>query len=230
MLEVEGQVAGIIGGIYSEQIIGGRPERFCNITSWAVREDQRSQSTRLLMHLASQKEFHFTNFSPIPVVEKALQFLKFSVLDEQYAVIPNRPWPVMPAGVSIGADLRNLDTAAARVYQDHCDVAGLTHLAIREPGRCAYVALRRAKVKGLPAFEIMHASDVDLLDRRLEALGAWLALRRGAAALKSDRRFLARAHRPLWLRPLGVRKYFKSPTLMPSQISNLYSELITLAN
>ena len=42
MRDKNGRIVGGIGAIYAERTIRGRPERFCNITSWCVLEPYRS--------------------------------------------------------------------------------------------------------------------------------------------------------------------------------------------
>jgi hypothetical protein len=233
MLLDEGAIVGVIGGIYSEQPIHRKIERFCNITSWCVRESHRSHSNRLLMACVAQKGFHFTNFSPAPVVEKTLQFFKFSLLDERYAVIGNIPWvpgwPHVRVASRIERWLDALEPSAAQTWRDHKSAAHLIHALIRESNRYCYVALRRDVVKGMPSGRVMYASDLDLFNRRLTNLGSYLLRASGMATLKVDERFLA--HKPpfAWLRPFGARQYFKSETLSGPDINNLYSELVMLA-
>ena len=67
-----GRMVGGIGAIYAERIIRGRPERFCNITSWCVLDEYRSHSMRLAMALVSQPGYHFTDLSPTTIVAGSL--------------------------------------------------------------------------------------------------------------------------------------------------------------
>jgi hypothetical protein len=222
------RLAGVIGGIYSEQSIRGKVERFCNITSWAVEEPYRGHSNRLLMTLLAQKDCHFTNFSPMEVVEKTLRFLNFKVLDTHYTVIANLP--TAPAGVTGNLDgwAGRLPEDAARTYRDHQAAPNLIHVVLHEGSRYCYVALLRDVVKGLPSGLVMHASDRELFEKRLRSLGAYLLLRYGMATMKVDGRLLTSRHTLSSSRPLGVPKYFKSATLAGADISNLYSERVLL--
>ena len=118
-------IVGVVGAIYSDQQIRGAVERFCNITSWAVRESHRGHSTRLLMACLAQPGFHFTNYSPMPVVESILKFLKFTVLDQAYYVRFNLPWPlVSPYRIARGpAAAALLHGSELRVFTDHQSLA-----------------------------------------------------------------------------------------------------------
>ena len=91
LLRDEGRIVGGIGAIYAERTIRGRPEHFCNITSWCVLDAYRSQSMRLAMAVVSQPGYHFTDLTPTEVVSKTLQFLKFKPMNERQAVWPNVP-------------------------------------------------------------------------------------------------------------------------------------------
>jgi hypothetical protein len=229
LLRDGGTLAGVVGAIYSEQIIHQAVERFCNITSWVVLESHRGHSTRLLMACLAQRGYHFTNFSPMPVVENILKFLKFVCLEKSYYVVANRPWPWwtryrIASGPAAG---KLLNGSELRVLQDHRSIAGLTHLAVAREGRCCYVALVPCRVKGLPSAEVLHAGDAALFTEALPAIGAFL-LRRGILTLKVESRFVE--GKPAWSsqRPMDVPKYYRSDRLKPADVSTLYSERVLL--
>ncbi len=223
------RVAGVVGAIYSEQEIRGRVERFCNITSWAVLESHRGHSTRLLGACLAQPGYHFTNFSPMPVVENILKFLKFVCLEKSYYVVAHRPWPFwtryrIVAGPTAAELLHGTEL---RVFDDHRSIAGLTHMALAKEGRCCYVALVPSRVKGFPSAEVLHAGDTALFTEALPAVGAYL-LRRGILALKVESRFVD--GKPAWSsqRHMDVPKYYRSDRLKAADISTLYSERVLL--
>ena len=229
LLRDGGTLAGVVGAIYSEQSIHGVVERFCNITSWAVLESHRGHSTRLLMACLAQPGYHFTNFSPMPVVENILKFLKFVCLEKSYHVVANLPWPLwtryrIATGPAAGELLKGSEL---RVLEDHRSIAGLTHLAVANQGRCCYVALTPCQVKGFPSAEVLHAGDAALFTEALPAIGAHL-LRRGWLTLKVESRFVE--GKPAWSRqrPMDVPKYYRSDRLKPADISTLYSERVLL--
>ena len=86
LIRDNGALVGGIGAIYALRPVQGKPERFCNITSWCVLEKYRAQSMRLALALVSQEGFHFTDLTPTEVVVKSLQFLKFKPLENNNKV------------------------------------------------------------------------------------------------------------------------------------------------
>lgn len=225
LLRDGGALLGVVGAIYSEQEIRGTAERFCNITSWAVLESHRAQSTRLLMACLAQPGFHFTNFSPMPVVESILKFMKFVCLEKNYYAIANRPWPLWSRyRIAMGPKAAGLlNGRELRVLRDHQSLRGLMHLAVANAAKCCYVALVPCQVKGLPAVEVLHAGETTLFTESLSAIGSYL-LRRGILALKVESRFVD--GKPGWSsqRTLDVPKYYRSDRLQAADISTLYSE------
>ena len=131
LIRVDDQIVGGIGAIYAERLIRGKPEKFCNITSWCVLDQYRSQSMRLALALTSQPGFHFTDLTPTEVVSKTLQFLKFKPMNERQAVFPNFPWPFsMLAGVRAITDPDKIEQVLSpeerKAYLDHRHLPWLT--------------------------------------------------------------------------------------------------------
>lgn len=225
-----GQVAGGIGAIYAERTIRGRPERFCNITSWCVLDRFRSHSVRLALALVSQPGYHFTDLSPTEVVAGTLRFLKFKPLDGRVTVLPNLPW--RPPGVRDVTDpeaiARVLPADDARVYRDHRHFPWIRHVAIGRPGAFCHVAYKRGVLKHLPCAVVLHASDWDLFLRHRLALGGHFLLRHGMASTRVETRFLPRRPRPSAQVDGYHNKMFRSDSLGEADIANFYSEAAAL--
>ena len=64
MLRDGQRVVGAYLAFYSERVIAGRAERFCNLASWCVLPDFRFHSVRLLKALLAQDGYHFTDLAP----------------------------------------------------------------------------------------------------------------------------------------------------------------------
>src|SRR5690606_29893036 len=135
-----GQIAGGLGAMYSRQIIDGREYDFCNLTSWCVKEEYRSQSMRLAIQLTEQAGFEITNFSPTAVVAKLLRFLDFRELDERVSYFPNLPLAGAASRASrvewnaAGIE-RSLSGDLARIYRDHAAYPWLQCALLEEDGR-----------------------------------------------------------------------------------------------
>jgi len=64
MLRDGQRVVGTLLALYSERLVEGRLERFCNLTSRCVLPDYRSRSISLLTALLRQHGYHFTALTP----------------------------------------------------------------------------------------------------------------------------------------------------------------------
>jgi hypothetical protein len=227
------RIVGGIGAIYAERSIRGRPERFCNITSWCVLDDFRSQSMRLAMAVTGQPGFHFTDFTPTEVVSKTLQFLKFKPMNERHAVWPNLPWPrALATGVRVVADPERiaqlLAPGDAIAYRDHRHLPWLRHLAVGKDGAYCHVVWKPRRLKGISGAMILAISDAELFLRYRYAVGSHLLLRNGLPYTRVESRLLPHVPRGC-IELAGYRnKVFKSDTLTAGDMSNLYSEIVAL--
>ena len=233
LLRDDNQIVGGIGAIYAERLIRGKPERFCNITSWCVLDRYRAQSMRLAIALTSQPGFHFTDLTPTEVVSKTLQFLKFKPMNERQAIWPNPPWPFsLLAGVRVITDSNTLEQVLspedARVYQDHRHLSWLNHLAVGRTGDFCHVVYKRTHLKGLPGAFILGFSKPERLIKYRFALGNYLLFKKGLVFTKVESRLLTRMPKPI-IELTGFRnKVFRSDTLTEADISNLYTEIVAL--
>ena len=104
MLRDGQRVVGVYLAFYSERVIAGQVERFCNLGAWCVLPDFRFHSVRLLKALLAQDGYHFTDLSPSGNVVPLNVRLKFRSLDTSTALIPNLPWPTAVRRTRISAD------------------------------------------------------------------------------------------------------------------------------
>jgi hypothetical protein len=233
LLRHEQRIVGGIGAIYAVRQIRGRRERFCNITSWCVLDEFRSQSMRLAMALTSQPGLHYTDLTPTQIVSRTLQFLKFRPMDERQAIWPNLPWPLAAlAGTRITTDPRQIAEALspddARAYEDHRHLPWLAHAALGTREASCYVVWKRTAWKSIQGARILALSDAELFLRRRFAFGSHLLVRHGLLYTRIEARLLPRL--PRWcMERTGYRhKVFRSDTLAASDMSNLYTELVAL--
>jgi hypothetical protein len=228
----QGRIVGGIGAIYSERTIRGRPERFCNITSWCVLDPYRAQSMRLSMAVVSQPGFHFTDLTPTEVVSKTLQFLKFKPMNERQVVWPNVPWPFARlGGVRVIARLDRIESvlapADAKVFCDHRQIPWLRHVAVGRPGAFCHVVWKPNRLKGVRGAMVLAFSDPEQFLRYRLPLAGHL-LWQGCLYTRVESRLLPRMPSPS-TELVGYRnKVFRSDTLTEADISNLYSEIVAL--
>jgi hypothetical protein len=233
MIRDDDRIVGGIGAIYAERLVQGKPEKFCNITSWCVLDQYRSQSMRLAIALTSQPGFHFTDLTPTEVVSKTLQFLKFKPMNERQAVFPNLPLPFsLLTRVRVIADAdgieRVLSAQDREAYRDHRHLPWLEHLAVGRPGACCHVVYKRTQLKGVPGAFVLAVSDAQQFLKYRFALGSHLLLREGLLFTRIESRLLPRVPQPV-IELSGYRnKVFRSDTLREADISNLYTEIVAL--
>lgn len=233
LLRHEERIVGGIGAIYAERVLRGRPERFCNITSWCVLDEFRTQSGRLAMAVVSQPGWHFTDLTPTEVVSRTLQFFKFKPMDERHLVWPNLPWPGgLMAGVRVATAPDRIAALLApddaRAFHDHRHLPWLRHLAVGRGEHWCHVVWRTTRLKNLTGAMVLAFSDADLFLRHRLAVASHLLLRHRMPFTRVEARLLPRLPGAA-IELAGYRnKVFRSETLQPADISNLYSELVAL--
>jgi hypothetical protein len=227
-------VVGAYLAYYSDRLVDGRLEPFCNLGAWCVLEEHRFQGLRLLKALLAQRKYHFTDLSPSGNVVRLNERLKFEVLDTTTALMPNVPWPPLTRSCRLTDDpdvLRSsLTGAELTVYADHERAAAARHLLMAAGDEHCYVIYRRDRRKGLPLFaSVLHVSNPDLFLAHATAFGRHLLLHHGIPATLVERRIVGA--RPALSLQLGRSrpKMFKSPTVGADRIDYLYSELTCLA-
>ncbi|WP_328414029.1 hypothetical protein OG470_18865 [Micromonospora sp. NBC_00389] len=229
--EHENAVVGVYLAFYSERMVGGRPERFCNLGAWCVLPDYRFHSVRLLKALLGQEDLHFTDLSPSGSVVPINNRLKFQFLDTTTALVPNLPWPSWPGRYRVSADPRVIESTLTgrelQVYRDHVDTAAAHHLVLRSGEEWCYVIFRRDRRKRLPLFaSILHVSNPELFRRLALPLARHLLLRHRIPVSLVEPRVTGHRPRLSILLRSPRRKMFKSARLAPGQIDYLYSELV----
>jgi hypothetical protein len=227
-------VVGAYIAYYSERLIAGQPERFCNLGAWCVLPGHRLYALRLLKALLAQEGYHFTDLSPSGSVVGMNARLGFEFLDTTTTVIPNVPWPSRGGRDTISSDPRLLEMtltgAELERYRDHARAAAARHLLLMRDGNWCYVVFRKDRRKGLPLFaSILYVSNPELFRAMSRPLARHLLLRHGAGAMLIERAVVE--HRPLLSRTIDSprRKMFRSTTIDPARIDYLYSELVCLS-
>jgi hypothetical protein len=232
MLLDGGQLVGTLAAIYSDQLIQGKTERFCNLAHWCVLGNFRGHSTRLAIALLNQKNYHFTNLTPLPVVAKTLSFLKFQLLDDHHIVIPVLPPAITFSSARVYLDeegiLLHAPPDLKKLYLDHRGVASLRQMLVGEAEAWMYLAFRNIPIKHFKGASILHSSDPRLFSRYLGTICRYMLTRLRIVAIRSDSRFLAHVPGFSAPQPFRVPTLYRSDTLKPSEIGNLYSELVAL--
>jgi hypothetical protein len=222
-----GEVVGGIGAFYAGRTVHGKPEKFCNITSWCVLDAYRQQSMKLAMTVIRQPGFSFTDFSPTKVVAGTLKFFKFAELDDSEAVVLNVPCFGRSA-LSAPADIEQaLQGDALEAYRDHSRFPWLHHVVIGQPGDWRHVIYKRSSFKRLPAAIVVHVGGRPALARHFRQLSTFL-FSRGMASTLVECRMLDSVPWPARVRSGFIRKVFLSTTVEAADIDYLYSERVAI--
>lgn len=231
MLVADGAVVGAQLAFYSERIVDGRPERFCNLGALCVLEPHRLHVLRLVRALLSQEGYHFVDLSPSGTVPALNARLGFERLDTTTALVPNLPWPSWRGRITSdpAALERTLTGAELALYRDHAGAGAARHLLLTRGHEWCYVIFRKDRRRGMPGFaSILHVSHPEVFRAMAAPLARHLLLRHGAAAMLAEARIVGqRPPRSLRLRSPRP-KMFKS-SLDAARIDDLYSELVCVS-
>lgn len=230
MLRVGERVVGTQLAFYSERLIAGRVERFCNISSWCVLPEFRFHSLRVHKAVLAQDGYHVTSFTPSETVVPIHVRFKFRSLDTSAVLIPNLPWPSRPGRTKISADPDVIESTLAgaelELYRDHAQALAARHLVlIRDEDSC-YVMYREMRQKGVPFAAILHVSNPGLFRRAMMPLTRYLLIRHRLLATRAELRLIGHQPPPLSVRRTSWPKMYRSDSLEPDQIDDLYSELV----
>ncbi|WP_448206890.1 hypothetical protein [Azospirillum sp. sgz302134] len=231
VIDAQGSIVGFVGMLYSDRIIDGRVERFCNLTSLCVDSAYRAMTPLLIMASARQRDTTITCLTPCPIVCKIMEKAGLTLLDTERMFIP----PVANLrGLARGflrfetdpARIRpQLDEAQRQILDDHLPYGCVPVLARRGDRRCLLIVKRRKRFN-VPVSEILHASDPDFLSDHIEAIGWRLMPLQKTLLISCSRRLFGKAV------PLGYglkrKGFFRSRTVTREHIDNLYSEIVVL--
>jgi hypothetical protein len=228
------EVVGVQLAFYSARIIDGQPEHFCNLGAWCVLPAYRIHGPRLLRSVLRQEGYHFTDLSPSGNVIGINERLSFRFLDTKTALVPNLPWPTWPRRARISADPelieRTLTGRDLELYRDHAATGAARHLVLIRGDEWCYVVFRKDRRKKLPLFaSVLHVGNPRLFRALARPLARHLLIHHGALATLAEERIVGCRPRPSLLLSSPRRKMFRSASLGPGQIDDLYSELVCVS-
>ncbi|WP_088283350.1 hypothetical protein [Ideonella sp. A 288] len=227
------QLVGVFCAIYSDQVIDGRVEHFCNPHSWCVLESHRRHGIGLLLNLIKQPGYHFTMFTPNPTVTQVFRGLKFKDLDDRRCRCINLP-SLRALRPGAFAESRRDQVARRLAGQDlvdfeaHRSIPWLEFAVFGAGQDLCWVIYKPTQWKRLRSAWIMHISDRNAFDRHNALLRSHLLLAHGFATLSIESRWLSKVPALALSDPRTQPKLFLSKTLGDAQIRDVYSELMSL--
>jgi hypothetical protein len=225
---------GFMGTIFSERRIDGRAERFCNASSWIVREAFRTASILLIKSLLSIRDCTITNFTPNDRAYDIFAKVGFKDLErEQLWFFPAPSTFLGLASGSFTADAGVLETRLGvderQIYRDLRTVQHAKHILLRSRNEQCYLVATPIHRRQLTFAHLHYIGNPDLFFRNQALALAAMTRAMGAAGFVLDARF-AQGYRlgPTVRKP--YRRLYRPAraTITPRVIDTLYSEQMVL--
>ena len=232
----DGQRAvGFFGTVWSERIIKGRSERICNLSSWITLPDYRNHSLLLFKEVVALRDCTITCHSPAPQLYPLYKRFGFRDLETKLRILPLRPsWQRLGTWLGdqalsdpdeIAPLLGDSERAILEAHRSHC----CRHLLLLGKADACYLVFTKTKGKRFHFAHVHYLGNGAVFARNLDRIRLHLLLSIGTPLVMIDARFvvgldLSHSREAI----LGVPHIFRSETLAPEQVDNLYSELILL--
>jgi hypothetical protein len=226
-------VVGVLCAIYSDQMIDGRRERFCNPHSWCVLDRYRQYGIGLPLAVLKQHGYHFTMLTPNFKVAQIFRQLRFKDLADAVFTWPNLPTlGALGRGSFVDGDLSRIPSrlpeSTRRDFELHRTISWLHFLAFGTESDACLVVYKRSRWKRMPCARLIHVSNRDAFDRNRRLMEHHLLVREGLMISQVEARFLRAAPSLSHHGQRTQAKLFLSTTLRDHQIVDLYSELVSL--
>jgi len=231
-----GEVVGFYGTMFSRRRVGGEWVRFCNLSSWIVKETHRALSLQLLRPILALKDYALVNPSPNDVALPIFRRLGFEVLeDAQWLVAPlATPRQILKAmGTSLITKperIRERLDAAGQEVHDHLRGTVAAQALLLRGGRPCHAVATASPWKGRWRLaHVRYASDWEMFWDHAPLLAAAFLKTLGTMGLRVDGRNAA-GRTPAF----AVRKRLALPPLYrpgpsgitPDLVDGLYSEAL----
>jgi len=226
-------LVGVCCAIYSDQMIDGKVERFCNPHSWCVLPSHRSSGIGVVLSILKQRGYHFTMFTPNAKVTQIFLGLRFRLLDDRLLYFPNFPsFSTRRNGRFIETDPgrieEHLTGPVVRDFALHRSIPWLRFVAFGSHEEVCLAIYKAVRWKKLACARIIHISNPGALSRHGHLLRHHLAVDEGLLVSQIETRFVETAppfsHRTIRMQP----KLVLTKTLEDRQVLDTYSELVAL--
>ena len=226
-------LVGVCCAIYSDQMIDGKVERFCNPHSWCVLPSHRSSGIGVVLSLLKQRGYHFTMFTPNAKVTQIFLGLRFRLLDDRLLYFPNVPsLSTRGNGRFIETDPGRIEQRlagpAARDFSLHRSIPWLHFIAFGAHDDVCLTIYKTGRWKKLPCARIIYVSNPGALARHGHLLRHHLCATKGLLVSRIEARFVE-SNPPLSHRAIRTQpKLVLTKTLEDRQVLDTYSELVAL--
>jgi hypothetical protein len=232
LLLQDGEVKGYLGLLFSTRRINNRVEKFCNMTSWIVREECRSQSLRLLLELLKLKDHTITNFTPSQTVAAILRRVGFAeIRTDQRLLFPVFGLALSGSRYRCTFDLeqirRGLNPVDQAIFDDHQSF-NCRHVLVSDGADHCYLTMKNKVHRHLPFARIHYLSNRALFLEAVDSVRTRLCRKLKTAGLMIDMRYLDARELRFSREYQGGLAFIRSESLGKNDIDTLYSEVVLL--
>ena len=223
---------GIACTLYSDRLIAGRRERFCNVNSWYVEPAYRAQSLELMAAALSVPCDTMTALTPMRVHLPFYEQMGLQHLESGLRILLPVPTAPLTSGFRATRDPQRiadlLDGPERTAFEQH-RAQMCQHLLIYGKSARCYIAFTRTAGRRVSFSHLHHIGHLDLFLAALNLVKFELYRANRTLFTMIEERFL-RGHTIPSSRPAGLKapRLFRSARLRPEQIDNLHSEMVVL--
>ncbi len=234
VLEVENEIVGFIGCVYSTRTINGKTHRFCNCSTWVVKKDYRKYSLMLIEKITKQKNLTVTIFTPRKITHAIFNRLfGYPNLDNHLLYIPNKN-EKLNKEIQFTTDVKVL---SEKIGIEDCEKmeAHLNHEAnflLLEKGKeSCFCIFNKQIIEGEVQLQFYYINNKAFFSTQANQVSTFLSSKYDAKAIFMDGRFIKKSLRQKdWIvKPLANPRIFFSTDLAPEDIDGLYSEYFLVA-
>jgi len=226
-----GRIVGFVGSVYADREIAGRRERVVSMSSWYLDKAYRGQGLgfELMGSATADDSATYTMITVSPRNLAMLPKLGYRILDHDRHVwsASGRPVAGLDIEQDVGRILERIDASRQLMLRDHAGLPVRPVLISTRDGSCLAVFSVKKKGEDVTYFDALHLSDPCFFAAHAQSIADSL-LPPGKAVLAVDRRLLADHKADGAVEPIPVARYYKSQRLAPSEVDNMYSELLLL--
>lgn len=224
-----GKIAGFVGAFFVTRPVGRIQRRFCNLTTWKVREENRNESILLIMPFLRMKGYTVTGRTAGQSVFAIHQKLGFKYLDNCAVIVSTYVGRCALGNVDVVGShdfSTTLSECDLRFVHDHAPYKCYP-MVFKKNGNYLLLILTLPKKWGITVGCVNYISDIGMFLDIMPAVKEEVSRRLGAPFLWIEKRLLHGAAIPFSYnyRSPFIHLY-KSSELEPSDIDNLYTELV----
>ena len=170
VLQLKDQIVGYIGTIYSHQIISGKQQLCCNLTTWIVKDDYRNHSIMMLLPIVRNKKLLLTSFSSNHISYAVYKKLGFKDANRSKRIVYQLPFSLSCFNsnahlffTDIEAIEKNISPTHQSIFNDHKNF-GNTYVLLKHKNKeCLLMGVSRDQI-----FKLTYVSHKEFLQKYLK--------------------------------------------------------------